>query len=225
MKMEGHSFLHAVLRSHYGDAEPDPLHRAVVESAIFIDPRVVAQTGQLPLLRARRMRSGERKNTVVDGELVSDNFPPHYVFIAATSYTRDTGSTHLCHIYGGKGEARETFLYTNLANLCLLPSFLAKHADTDPAVVDLLKECSFLLYGFDPTREMTGRRRTPGLRERIRTAAPPERSLFEVLEKKRNAVFLAAKAAGFLFSAAGVIDRSSPWVSEMVMRKERLFAP
>lgn len=147
MEMEGHTFLRAILRSHYGKNEPEPLHRAVVESAFFIDPLVVAQTGRLPLLRARRMDSGERKNTVVNGEFVSDNFPPHYVFLAATDHTRDNGSTHLCHIYGGNGEARDTFFYTNLANLCLLPSFLAKHADTDDTVVDLLKECAFLLYG------------------------------------------------------------------------------
>ena len=223
MKMEGHSFLQSVLRSHYGKAEPAPLHRAVVDSAFFIDPAIVAQTGRLPVLRARRMDAGagERKNTVVKGEFVSDNFPPHYVFVAATDHTRDNGSTHLCHIYGGNGEARDTFLYTNLANLCLLPSFLAKHADTDDAVVNLLKECSFLLYGFDPTGKIAGRQRTPDLRERIRTAAPPTRPFFEVLQTKRNANFIAAKAAGFLFTPAGTINRGAPWVSDMVSRRDQ----
>lgn len=226
MKMEGHSFLRSVLRSHYGKDEAEPLHRAVVESAFFIDPSVVAQTGRLPILRARRMDggAGERKNTVVEEEFVSDNFPPHYVFVAATAHSRDNGSTHLCHIYGGKGVARDTFFYTNLANLCLLPSFLAKHADTDGAVVSLLKECSFLLYGFDPTGQIAGRQRTPGLRDRIRTAAPPVRPLFEVLLTKRNANFVAAKAAGFVFSAEGTINRGVPWVSEMMSRRDRVNA-
>lgn len=223
MKMEGHSFLQRVLRSHYGKDEPEPLHRAVIDSAFFIDPSVVAQTERLPILRARRMDggAGERKNTVVGGEFVSDNFPPHYVFVAATDHTRDNGSTQLCHIYGGNGEARDTFMYTNLANLCLLPAFLADHADTNGAVVDLLKECSFLLYGFDPTGNVARRQRTPGLRERIRTAAPPVRPLFEVLLKKRNANFIAAKAAGFLFSPDGAINRTAPWVAEMVSRRDQ----
>jgi hypothetical protein len=224
-KMEGHSFLRSVLRSHYGSEEPEPIHRAVVESAYFIDPSVVAQTGRLPLLRARRMASDERRNTVVNAEFVSDNFPPHYVFLAATSHLRDNGSTHLCHIYGGNGEARDTFFYTNLANLCLLPSFLAKHADTDDAIVNLLKECAFLLYGFDPTGEVGARQRTPGLRERIQITSPPNRPLYEVLQAKRDAKFIAARTAGFLFTPGGTIDRGAPWVSEMMTRRDHSNAP
>lgn len=219
MKIEGHSFLRRLLTRCYADAG-DPVRQAVLDSTYFIDPEVVAQTKCLPVLRARRMdaAAGERKSSIApDGIFVSDNFPPDYVFRAATSDKRDQGTTHLCHIYGGKGEARETFFYTNLANLCLVPSFLAKLADTDDSVVNLLKECSFVLYGFDPKCEMRGRQ-VDGLRERIQIAAPPATPLFEVLGRKDNAKFRCAKQAGFLFSAAGEINSSDPWVSEMVRR-------
>lgn len=163
MKIEGSTFLQTLLRTHYGSEEKQPLRRAILETTYFIDPAVVAQTKNLPIIRARRTNDGERKNTVVGGEFVSDNFPPDYVFRAATSDTRDKGSTQLCHIYGGKGEARDTFLYTNLANLCLMPAFLAKFADTDPAIVELLKECAYVLYSFDPLGTRAQRQMPPPL--------------------------------------------------------------
>ena len=109
MKIEGAAFLQTLLRAHYGADEQQPLRRAILEATYFIDPAVVAQTHNLPIIRARRMNGGEPKNTVVGAEFVSDNFPPDYVFRAATSDSRDQGSTQLCHVYGGKGEARDTY--------------------------------------------------------------------------------------------------------------------
>ena len=166
------------------------------------------------------MTAGEKKDTVVQGgDFVSDNFPPHYVFCAATSDKRHKGSTELCHIYGGKGEARDTFFYTNLANLCLVPSFLAKFADTHPPTVTLLKECSFILYGFDPKGEMRGRSIDPSLRQRIKIASPVKRGLFFSLQGQSDARFLTAKTAGYLFAEDGIINRSDPWVAAMMARK------
>src|SRR5438552_13322228 len=115
MKIEGSTFLFTLLRTHYGRNEEHPVRRAVLEATYFIDPAVVAQAKLLPIVRARRMNGDERKNTIVVGEFVSDNFPPDYVFRAAMSDVRDQGSTQLCHIYGGNGEARDPFFYTNLA--------------------------------------------------------------------------------------------------------------
>lgn len=220
MKLDGNEFLIRVLRRYYPDSEREVLTRAILESACFIHPEVVAQTRNLPILRARRMDAGrgEKKNTVVAGEFVSDNFPPDYVFRAATSDERVQSSTVLCHIYGGKGEARDTFFYTNLANLCLVPAFLAKLCDTDEAIVALLKQCAFVLYGFDPRREFDGFPPDPAIRDRVRIATPPRGTLVDALSRRRDKNYLAARGAGFLFANDGTLDREDPWVREMMAR-------
>lgn len=218
MTIEGHSFLLRLLQSHYGPQESNPIRRAVLDSTYFIHPDVVAETKALPVVRARRMQAGERKNSVVAGDFVSDNFPPDYVFRAATSDLRDQGSTQLCHIYGGKGEARDTYFYTNLANLCLMPAFLAKFADTDPAVTTLLKQCAFVLYGFDPMGVLATQDIDPGLRGRLRLASKPKAPLHEIVASKRDARFISARIAGCVFTPKGAIDVRDPWVAQMIQR-------
>lgn len=217
--IEGKTFLRAVLQRFYGPSEENPLSRAVLDSTYFLHPDVVLQTNGLPIIRARRSAPGERKNTLSpDGDFVSDNFPPDYVFRAAMDHKREQGSTQLSHIYGGNGEARDTFYYTNLANLCLMPSFLAKLADTDPGTVALLKRCAYVLYGFNPRGELTPADADAELRRRLKIASPIRRPLYEQLKRLRNADFLRARAAGFLFRADGRIDEAHPWVSAMLSR-------
>ncbi|MCY1043182.1 hypothetical protein OV208_17830 [Corallococcus sp. bb12-1] len=221
MVIEGSSFLLTVLWKYYGPEEPNPVRRAVLDSTYFLHPDVVAQTKGLPIVRARRLTSPERKNTVAaDGDFVSDNFPPDYVFRAAMTDTRDQGSTQLSHIYGGNGEARDAFLYTNLANLCLMPSFLAKFADTDASTVTLLKQCAYVLYGFNPRREVNVQSVNPELRGRLKLATPLKKPLHSALAGLRDAKFLRAKAAGYLFTPEGAVNDTDPWVAEMVIRRQ-----
>ncbi|RKG75593.1 hypothetical protein [Corallococcus terminator] len=219
-KLEGETFLRTLLQGYYGPTEAEPIRRAMLDATYFLAPEVVSATQGLPLVRARRMTAGEARDTIVEGgDFVSDNFPPHYVFCAATDDKRHKGSTELCHIYGGKGEARDPFFYTNLANLCLVPSFLAKFADTHPPTVALLKGCSFILYGFDPRGEMRGRSIDPSLRQRIKIASPVKQGLFSSLQDREDTRFLAAKTAGYLFAEDGSINRSDPWVAAMIARQ------
>ncbi|NPD26783.1 hypothetical protein [Corallococcus exiguus] len=221
MIIEGSSFLVAVLRKYYGLEEPHPIRRAVLDSTYFLHPDVVGETRGLPIVRARRLSSPESKNTVAtDGDFVSDNFPPDYVFRAAMADKRNQGSTQLSHIYGGNGEARDTFFYTNLANLCLMPSFLAKLADTDESTVTLLKQCAYVLYGFNPRLEVNVQSVAPDLRGRLKLAAPLKKPLHRALAACWDAKFLRAKAAGYLFTPEGTVNDTDPWVAAMVTRQK-----
>ena len=60
-KLEGTQFLLTLLRSHYGKDEEHLIRRAVLEATYFIDLVVVAQTELLPIIRARRVNSGEKR--------------------------------------------------------------------------------------------------------------------------------------------------------------------
>ncbi len=214
--IRGDRFLLSLLKSRYGGNEDEALRAAVLDTTWFVAPEVVAQTEGLPVVNAIRLTSGERKNAPnADGTFVSDNFPPHYAFCSAIAERRDPKSTELCHIYGGRGEAREAFLYTNLANLCLMPACLAKLSSASYRVEALLKECSYVLYGFDPFRD-TSRAKVTVRRDEIRCATAPKALLGRVLSDKREKRFHAAKCCGYLFDDRGRIARDDPWVRAML---------
>lgn len=217
--IEGDNFLFELVMKHYGLPDrQSAIEAAILETTYFIHPDVVRHTECLPILRARRVNEGERRHSLVGEEFVSDNFPPDYVFRAAMAERREQGSTHLCHIYSKNREARDTFFYTNLANLCLMPSFLAKLADTNNQVVEFLKECSYSLFGFDPYGIFVGR--APRIQPaNIKTATPRLESLDTYLGQGKNKGFLQAKKAGYLFDQHGRVNRNDPWVNKMIDRR------
>ena len=213
--IEGEDFLFQILRAHYKTEEKNTaLASAVLESCYFIDPAVVATTQCLPIVRSRRVKEGEKKNSLVNGDFVSDNFPPDYIFRAAMADERHSGSTWLCHIYSKDGESGSSFFYTNLANLCLMPAFLAKFADTNGFIVDLLKRCSYELYGFNPYARDFGKT-VSELKDKIQIARRRDEPIGQYLNRMKEKRFLQAKAAGFLFDVEGNINEVSSWVQEM----------
>ena len=220
-RIEGHTPFLNILRSHYGEVDDQTvLRRAVLDNCYFLDPSVVSQAENLPIFRARRKRGGETPETIVDGFHVSQNLPPDLAFFVATPDTRDRSSVQLCHIYGGTGEARDPFYYTNLANLCLLPNFLVKLSDTNTYIKNLLKGCSFALYNFAPQGEIS-----PEYVDGIDPMQLKKTSLLDIALGMRiaandSAPFGRVRDVGCLFGADGQIQHNDLWVQEMIARRD-----
>jgi hypothetical protein len=78
-----------------------------------------------------------------------DNAGAHIVFSAASDIRILGRHLNLNHLYGGDSVE----LFTNLRNLCITPSFLAKLTDGNRSIVQLLRRRAFVLYGFAPEGE------------------------------------------------------------------------
>ncbi len=128
------------------------LAQAVASLTLFSHPNTVAQTGAkaiFPIIRnfKRRGEVGE-----LDGQLVGfdDNTSPTEAFSWANGLTRRPRDLQFNHVYSLSSDPA---CYTNLANLCISPSFLAKLTDTDDDIQALLRYRSFDLYGWHPETE------------------------------------------------------------------------
>lgn len=125
------------------------LAQAVASLTIFSHPDTVAQTGAkslFPIVRDARRR-GETEER--DGRLIGfdDNKAPTDAFLWANEIKRRPQDLQFNHVYALSDDVE---CYTNLANLCVSPAFLAKLTDTNPEITELLKYRVFDLYGWYP---------------------------------------------------------------------------
>lgn len=128
------------------------LAQAVASLTLFSHPDTVAQTGAnaiFPIIRNFKRRG---EVDVLDGALVGfdDNTSPTEAFSWANGLTRRPRDLQFNHVYS---RSADPACYTNLANLCVSPSFLAKLTDTDDDIQALLRYRSFDLYGWHPETE------------------------------------------------------------------------
>ena len=128
------------------------LAQAVASLTLFSHPVTVAQTSAkaiFPIIRNFKRR-GEVDE--LDGRLVGfdDNASPTEAFSWANGLTRRPRDLQFNHVYS---RSSDPACYTNLANLCISPSFLAKLTDTDDNIQALLRYRSFDLYGWHPEAE------------------------------------------------------------------------
>lgn len=141
---------HALAHSPYGSLE-----NAVASLSLFTHPDTVRQTGARALFRIIRGRV-EGRGTIVDHAdgnrvLLDDNTGPTDAFIWANGLSRgEFGDLQFCHVWQASSDPEA---YTNLANLCLLPAFLAKLSDTHPRITKLLRWRAESLYGWRPAGE------------------------------------------------------------------------
>lgn len=128
------------------------LAQAVASLTLFSHPDTVAQTGAnaiFPIIRNFKRR-GEVDE--LDGRLIGfdDNTSPTEAFSWANGLTRRPRDLQFNHVYSLSSDPA---CYTNLANICISPSFLAKLTDTDDDIQALLRYRSFDLYGWHPETE------------------------------------------------------------------------
>lgn len=126
--------------------------QAVASMAVFTNPDTVAQAGGGSLFRIIRGGMPQRGHIVSyrDGGkvLLDDNTGPTDAFLWANRIKRGSYSdVQFCHIWQA---SEDVTCYTNLANLCVLPAFLAKLSDTHPRIVLMLKWRAEQLYGWRP---------------------------------------------------------------------------
>ncbi len=154
----GATLEHVIIGAGY-----ETLERAVAALTVFSAPAVVAETGNRNLFRMRRKASSRRTVDENDPTVVlDDNFGPHFVFLAANVVPDGRGgrlsslqNRHLAlnHIYpSSRGMTSEEQIgrYTNLANLCVSPAFLARTTDAMPRIIELLQFRAAELYGYNP---------------------------------------------------------------------------
>lgn len=144
-QLDGREALEGVIRqtSYRG------LEQAVSSLTIFSHPDTVAQTGAnavFPIIRdASKRGTVERR----DGNLIGldDNKAPTDAFLWANQIKKRPADLQFNHIHA---RSDDPDCYTNLANLCASPAFLAKLTDTNPDIMALLQYRAFDLYCWKP---------------------------------------------------------------------------
>ena len=145
---DGHKALSAIIQSSpYGTLE-----QAVASFAVFAHPDTVAQTKGRNVFQVIRAESNGDRGKYSDDRTVmyDDNTPPTEAFVwphkGILANYRDVQFNHLW------ADSKNVGMYTNLANLCLLPAFLSKLTDTDYHIdiQSLLQFRAFELFGFLP---------------------------------------------------------------------------
>jgi hypothetical protein len=160
---DGGKALELIIRdSAYGSLE-----QAVASLALFSHPSTVAQTRGEAIFRIVRGPIPQRGHIVPFGDghpvLLDDNTGPTDAFIWANQLRRGAYSdVQFCHIWQESGNPR---CYTNLANICVLPAFLAKLSDTHPCITMLLRQRAREIYDWQPpaTQEPTSHPEVPRL--------------------------------------------------------------
>jgi hypothetical protein len=138
---------HLVATSEYGS-----LLQLVASLTLFSHPTTVAQTANQNLFRVIRRQAFSEIGHFFphkDGLQVmhDDNLAAIETFNWSNLIRRCPNSQYN-HIWS---ESRDVSLYTNLANICVTPAFIAKLTDTNILLVDALRYRSYELYGFWPT--------------------------------------------------------------------------
>lgn len=122
---------------------------AVARLAVFTHPDTVKKLDARPLFRIVR---GLPRGHVTESEegpvMRDDNTGPTDAFLHANGMRRtEYKDVQFCHIWR---DSQSVEAYTNLANLVVLPAFLAKLSDTHPEIRAMLQARSYALYGWLP---------------------------------------------------------------------------
>ena len=131
----------AVLRSVLEASEYQSIPQAIAALTMFSHPKTVEQLRYLNLfrvIRCRVMNERGKYDCLTDGSriMLDDNAAPTEAFIWANGISRSAyQDVQFNHIWP---DSKEVSLYTNLANICVSPAFLAKLTDTDKDICELL---------------------------------------------------------------------------------------
>lgn len=142
------AFSHILATSEYRDKL-----QTIASLTLFSHPQTVQQTNNQNLFRVIRCRSISDRGTYSDytdsGQVMLDDNMAAIETFNWSNGIRRCSDCQYNHIWP---DSQNASLYTNLANICVSPAFLAKLTDTDKDVCDLLRYRAFELYnGFSPT--------------------------------------------------------------------------
>jgi hypothetical protein len=139
---------HVVAASEYGS-----LTQAVASLVLFSHPSTVEPSAGKAIFRIVRATNNSDRGKIgdaVDGRpaVLDDNTGPTDTFLWANGIGRSAyRDVQFCHVWP---RPRDPESYTSLANICVLPTFLAKLSDTHPEVARLLRGRAVGLYGWKP---------------------------------------------------------------------------
>lgn len=199
----------AILRFVLEASEYQSIPQAIAALTVFSHPTTVEQTRYLNLFRIIRCRSisDRGKPALLDNGtrvMLDDNTSPTEAFIWANGISRSTyQDIQFNHIWS---DSKDVSLYTNLANICVSPAFLAKLTDTDGYICELLRFRAYELYnGFAPFGVQPIK--PQGYEDLIwAEPLPPVRDLEgqlrrEMVRKRSNRTVRCAREFGWLFSS------------------------
>ncbi|MCX5920014.1 MAG: hypothetical protein NTW61_01620 [Candidatus Melainabacteria bacterium] len=144
-QFDGLSVLEEVLAtSEYGSVE-----QAVASLCVFSHPATVKQLNNTNLFRIIRYDAENKRKSCCDelSVLYDDNYSPTCTFLWANGLKVKGQDVQFNHLYA---DSKNVALYTNLCNIVMTPTFIAKLTDKHSSIPELLKYRAFKLYGFDP---------------------------------------------------------------------------
>lgn len=191
-----------IAESPYGS-----LPQAVASLALFSHPDTVAQTSGRALFRIVRGPIPQRGHVVDfdDGKpvMLDDNTGPTDAFIWANRIRRGRyADVQFCHIWQHSGDPQA---YTNLANMCLLPAFLAKLSDTHADITALLRSRATELYRWRPPRLTDSSTNAPAGDWEWAPTLPANPNVEDAMRsemrtKPKSRTSISARQIGWLFS-------------------------
>lgn len=202
-QFDGKAVLHSVLET----SEYNSISQAIASLTLFSHPVTVAQTNYQNLFRVIRCSSMSQRGSYAEltenfQVMLDDNMAAIEAFIWSNEILRGK-DCQFNHIWS---DSKNVSLYTNLANICVSPSFLAKLTDTDKFVCELLRFRSYELYnGFSP--DGTKINKPEGYDNLVwAEPLPPIQDLEsrlrnEMKRKRSNRTVRSAKEIGWLFSS------------------------
>jgi hypothetical protein len=187
------------------------VEQAVASLTLFSHPETVIQSGNrnvFPIIRASQYKNekrGEYSEIADFGKvMLDDNKGPTDTLIWANRISRNNYcDVQFCHIWDN---SYDVSLYSNLANICIMPAFLAKLSDTDQNIKSLLRYRAFEIYqGFKSIVDIDPQK--PRIYDELNWAGfmPPvknlEQSFREAMKTKpKDRTTQCAKEIGWLFS-------------------------
>jgi hypothetical protein len=190
-------------------SEYKSIPQAIASLTLFSHPETVAQTKCLNIFKVIRcslMSERGKYGTLDDGTqvMLHDNTPPYEAFTWANGISRwSFTDCQFNHIWS---DSKNVALYTSLANLCVLPAFLAKLTDTDNYIKEILQFRSFELYNsFSPVGIKPYRPKDYDDLIWAPTLPPIEnvenQLRREMAKKRKNKTIQCARDLGWLFSS------------------------
>lgn len=128
------------------------LAQVVASLTVFAHPQTVAQTEGRNVFRVVRRRQQRDVGTFgevpgCDGRVMLDDNRSPAVAFEWVHGIRERPDVQVNHVWS---RSQDVTAYTALANLCLMPAFLAKLTDMDSTISTLLRDRTYDLFGYCP---------------------------------------------------------------------------
>jgi len=129
------------------ESEYKTVAQAVASLALFTNPKSIEKTQGKNIFKIIRSMAKRGNSEDINGlrVLFDDNTAPTDTFLWANGIKRkEYVDVTFCHILA---QSDNVELYTSLANICMIPTFLAKLTDTDASIKAFLSYRAYKLYG------------------------------------------------------------------------------